>query len=151
MQWVVYTQLAILLLLFSPGVISIGTAYAAVAQLYVFIAVTKDDEHMIKNAAQINTGVALGNIVLQFLVWRSTSNMLSSAGAAYRTAVFVVVGLIMITSSEFLLRLPKLKAKAVNVANKLASGGVPQMGALQEVPVVSPRGVRQRISRVHEE
>lgn len=145
MQWIVYTQMAVLLLLFSPGVISIGTAYAAVAQLYVFIAVTKNDEHMIINAAQINTGVALGNIVLQFLVWRSTSNILNSAGAAFRTAVFVVVGLIMITTSEFLLRLPKLKKEVVKVV-KLASSGT-----LPGVPVVSPGRVRQRIGRVHVE
>jgi hypothetical protein len=146
MQWIVYTQMAILLLLFSPGVISIGTAYAAVAQLYVFIAVTKNDEHMITNAAQINTGVALGNIVLQFLVWRSTSNILNSAGAAFRTAVFVVVGLIMITTSEFLLRLPKLKEKVVKraqLAKELASSGV--------LPAVLPGRVRQRIGRVHVE
>jgi len=110
MQWIVYTQFAILLLLVCPGVLSIGTAYAMLSQLYVFVAVTLDDTELIKNAARMNTGVALGNIVLQFLVWRSTSNILNSSGAAFRTAVFTVAGIAMITTSEFLLRLQKAKA-----------------------------------------
>ena len=105
MQWVVYTQLLLLLLFLSPGVISIGSAYAVFAQLYLFAATTwKTNNKWIINAARINTGVALANIVLQILVWRSTDNMLSSAAAAFRAAVFSVGGFAMITTSEYIMQ-----------------------------------------------
>ena len=112
MQWVLFIQISLLLLLVCPGVLSIGTLYALAAQIYIVVAVNLNNPAMIKNAAQVNTGVAAGNILLQLLVWYKAVGMLSSSAAAFRAAIFAVAGVIMIVTSEFLLRHTKRLQKS---------------------------------------
>lgn len=98
-QQLAYLQLVSLVLLIFPYVVSIGTVYAAVSQLYVLVAVLLEDDKLIKNAAQVNAGSAFGIVLLQFLVWHSTSDVLSAAGAAFRTAMFLIAGVVMLIIS----------------------------------------------------
>lgn len=111
--------------LLSPGVLSIGTAYAIAAVFYVGLAIFAKNDHMIKNAAQINTGVAVGNILLQFLVWSSCNSLSCHVSAAYRAAWFTVAGIVMIIISEYLLR---------NINGTPAENSVP----MAEIPSVLP-------------
>ena len=98
-QQLAYLQLVSLVLLVVPYVLSIGTVYAALSQLYVLVAVLMNDNDIICNAAQINASVASGNILLQFLVWQSTSDILSASAAAFRAAAFLIVGVVMLVIS----------------------------------------------------
>ena len=106
MLWVIFIQAALILPLLSPGVLSIGTAYAIGSVFYVGLAIFAENKDMISNAARLNTGVAIGNILLQFLVWSSCQSLSCHVSAAYRAAWFTVAGIVMIILSEYLLRKP---------------------------------------------
>lgn len=106
MLWVIFIQAALILPLLSPGVLSIGTAYAIGSVFYVGLAIFAENKDMICNAARLNTGVAIGNILLQFLVWSSCQSLSCHVSAAYRAAWFTVAGIVMIILSEYLLRKP---------------------------------------------
>ena len=100
MLWVIFIQAALILPLLSPGVLSIGTAYAIGSVFYVGLAIFAENKDMICNAARLNTGVAIGNILLQFLVWSSCQSLSCHVSAAYRAAWFTVAGIVMIILSE---------------------------------------------------
>ena len=104
MLWVVFIQIALLLLLVSPGVLSIATGYAFVAELYIVFAITINNPSVIEHAAKINTSVAAGIVLLQFLIWQSCDNLRCNIASAYRASWFTVAGIVMVVTSEYLLR-----------------------------------------------
>ena len=106
-----------MVLLVVPYVLSIGTIYDALSQLYVLVAVLIDDNDLVCNAAQINASVASGNILLQFLVWRSTTDILSATAAAFRAAAFLVVGVVMMVISYRLYYMTKGKKSSKHVSD----------------------------------
>jgi len=108
--WVAFVQIGIVLLLISPGVWFVGSGYAIAAQMYVLLCIVIDDLPLI-TAARLNTAVAIGNVLLTVLVWRSTGTLSASVSAAYRCAMVSAVGVAMVVSSESVLRVAEHRRK----------------------------------------
>lgn len=99
--WLAFMQLVVLLVLISPGVWYVGSAYAVVSQTYVLLCVLIPGLPK-STAARLNTAVAIANILLSIMVWHSAVSLGARVGAAYRSAVVCAVGVAMISSSEYL-------------------------------------------------
>lgn len=139
MLWVVFIQIALLLLLVSPGVLSIATGYAFVAELYIVFAITINNPGVIEHAAKINTSVAAGIVLLQFLIWQSCDNLRCNIASAYRASWFTVAGIVMVVTSEYLLRSIRKNKPAMNASSDQDSNPiVAEAKSVEQVPNALP-------------
>jgi hypothetical protein len=116
LAWIAFTQLIILSILFSPGVIFVGSMYALVAQAFVIVAATMNNGPYVMTASRVATAVAIGNVFLAIVVWQASYNITDQVAAAYRAAVVVVVGFTMIVTNEYLVEVSTPSLEGANEA-----------------------------------
>ena len=104
LAWISFTQVFYVLVLFSPGVIFVGSMYAAVAQVAVVISASMSNAPYLMTATRVSTAVAIGNVLLSLLVWQAASSTMDKIGAAYRAALVTVIGSAMACTNEYLSR-----------------------------------------------
>lgn len=104
LAWISFTQLFYVLVLFSPGVVFVGSMYAAVAQVAVVISASMSNAPYLMTATRVSTAVAMGNVLLSLLVWQSAYSTVDKIGAAYRAALVTVIGFAMVCTNEYLSR-----------------------------------------------
>lgn len=104
LAWISFTQVFYVLVLFSPGVIFVGSMYAALAQIAVVISACMSNAPYLMTATRVSTAVAVGNVLLSLLVWQSAYSTVDKISAAYRAALVMVIGFAMVCTNQFLSR-----------------------------------------------
>lgn len=104
LAWIAFTQVFYVLVLFSPGVIYVGSMYAALAQVGVVVSATMNNAPYLMTATRVSTAVAVGNVLLSLLVWQSAYSVMDQVAAAYRSAVVAVIMFAMVCTNEYLAR-----------------------------------------------
>ena len=109
LAWIAFTQLFYLLILLSPGVYFIGTIYQILAQLGVIVATMIHSAPYIDTAARFSTGVAIGNVLLSALIWKTSYGTLNQVTSGIHCAIIIAVAVLCVGSNQFLIQQAALR------------------------------------------